>query len=406
MQIPQSDGPSIGQRLEFRRRRRGLSRKVVANLAGRSEEWLRLVESGQRKLDSLEILFRISEILQIEDFTELVDWPDRPTARPNPGPQEGLRELREVVIDHPALRIRSKHPTAGQDTAVLATDLRDCRTTWTTSPDRYSQLIRRLPGIIEAARTARWQRQDAETADWLVDAYHLARHLFTACGDHDMAATVADRAMETSAQVHHPQLIAASAWHVAMALLHSRYPVEARDYALAASHRLAETDASGDAELLVAALRLLAAHAAAIATDTKGATSLLAEARAKASGIDRDRNVRGIAFGPAEVGITSIEIALAQHDPDQVIRMAPTIPMFEDLAYERRVTYLICQACAFVLRREDAEATLVLMKIAELSPEAIRFDSDAHHCIQQLLRRENYFIRAEVNSLAQLADIT
>ncbi|MFI1917935.1 helix-turn-helix domain-containing protein [Nocardia sp. NPDC020380] len=400
-------GQTVGQRLEFRRRRRGLSRKVVANLVGRSEEWLRLVESGQRKLDSLEVLARLAEVLQIDDVTELIDWPSRVIPHTNVEPHECLRELREVIIDHPALRIRSNRPVDDYDQAVLTADLRTCRQVWTGSAQRYSQLTRTLPDVIEAARSARWQLQNLETADQLVEAYHIARHLLSACGDHSMAATVADRAMGTAAQVHQPLLIAASAWHVATALLHSGHPVESHDYALAAACRLTETGLSTpDSDIIDAALRLLASHAAAVAGDLTESAGLLSEAKTRAVSFGADRTARGIPFGPSEVGITTVEMALAQHDPDQAIRLAPAVPLFEGQSYERRAAYHICQARAYVLRREDAEATLALMKIANVSPEDIRYDAEAHHCVQHLLRRDNYLTRTEVGYLAKLAGIS
>src|ERR1041384_5024435 len=54
------------------RRSRGLSRRVLANLVGCSEEWLRLVEKGARPLDRLSTIMRIADVLRVNDLSELV----------------------------------------------------------------------------------------------------------------------------------------------------------------------------------------------------------------------------------------------------------------------------------------------------------------------------------------------
>lgn len=403
MNTPIMPGKTVGQRLTIRRRGRGLSRRVVANLVGRSEEWLRLVESGQRKLDSLETLARLAEVLQIDEVTELIDWPYRTTLHSNHQLHEKLQDLRRAIINHPALRVCDNEPN-GYDSELLATMLMNCRWTWTSSGLRYSQLTHELPKVIEGARFMHWQLQSLATADQLLDTYHITRLLLTACGDHGMAATVADRAMSTVAQMRQPLPIAASAWHVAATLLHSGQPSDSYEYALAAVRLLSdEAPPTADADILRNALRLAAARAAAVAGDRAETAQLLAEARSAAIALGRDQQVREIPFGPGEVGITAIEIALTQHDPDQAIRLAATVQIDDDQPSSRRAAFYISQARAYVLRHEDTEATLALMKVAEFSPEDLRYDAEARRCVQHLLRRDNYLTRTEVRHLANLA---
>ncbi|MFI9503643.1 helix-turn-helix domain-containing protein [Nocardia sp. NPDC052566] len=401
------DRPLAGRRIEMRRRQRGLSRKVVANLVGRSEEWLRLVESGQRRLDSIDVLARLAVILQVHDVAELIDWPNHKLPRPTGKPPDELHQLRQVVIDHPALRVRDDPPVETHTPQPLSSALRECRRIWTTAPHRYSQVSARLPALIAVARTAHWQRRDLETAAQLIDAYHLARDLLTAAGDHRTAATVADRALEIAAQVRQPLFLAASAWHVADGMLHADDPMDGHDYALTAAHRLAEAELTcPDAEILGEALRLLAAHGAALAGDLAESARLLEQAGLAARARGHDRAARGIPFGPVELGIAEVNIALAQHDPDQAIRLARRVCLTEEQALGRRAAYHIDQARAYILRREDAEATIALMKIATISPEDLYYDADARNCVQHLVRRDNYLTRTEVAHLADLAGIT
>jgi transcriptional regulator with XRE-family HTH domain len=412
---------TVGERIEMRRRRRGLSRRVMANLVGRSEEWLRLVESGRRQLDSIEVLTRLAEVLQVDDPAELIDWPSSRSAVAGENAEQALRPLRMVIVDHPALRVYDDgapgSPTARSgdapvdsapvDTTALAAALAACRDGWSRSPRRFSGLARELPPALHACRDARWRRQSADTAELLVTGYHLARELLTACGDHGLAATVADRSMGTSAQIHHPRLVAASAWHVADTLRHLSYPGASRDYALAAARVLAADvpDAAEDA-VLWGALHLLAAHSAAAARDSAESTRLRGIASRVADRLGADAETLGITFGPTEIGITGIQIALTRHDPDEAIRLAAEVEPAADYPLQRRAKYHVCQAAAYVSRRDDVAAVVALGKAANISPEDIRHDADAHRALQYLVRRDNYLVRAEVSSLTRLADIT
>ena len=65
-----SDREVAGQRIARARRRRGLSRAVLAGLVGRSESWLSQVERGKRGIDSHSVLVRLAEVLRV-DIEEL-----------------------------------------------------------------------------------------------------------------------------------------------------------------------------------------------------------------------------------------------------------------------------------------------------------------------------------------------
>src|SRR5262245_5313815 len=51
-----TDEMTIGQRVAFYRRRRGLSQEVLAGLVGKTVEWLRKVENNRAELDRLSVL--------------------------------------------------------------------------------------------------------------------------------------------------------------------------------------------------------------------------------------------------------------------------------------------------------------------------------------------------------------
>jgi hypothetical protein len=59
------DQLSIGKRIAFYRRRRGLSQVVRANLVGRTEDWLSKIERGEREIRRLDVLADVARALEV-----------------------------------------------------------------------------------------------------------------------------------------------------------------------------------------------------------------------------------------------------------------------------------------------------------------------------------------------------
>ncbi len=59
------DQLSIGERIAFYRRRRGLSQAVLADLVGRSEDWLSKIERGERDIRRLDVLADVARALRV-----------------------------------------------------------------------------------------------------------------------------------------------------------------------------------------------------------------------------------------------------------------------------------------------------------------------------------------------------
>ncbi|MFI9406898.1 helix-turn-helix domain-containing protein [Nocardia sp. NPDC052316] len=394
---------TVGQRLQIRRRQRGLPRRVVANLVGRSEEWLRLIESGQRPLNNIEALTRLAEVLRVDDPTELIDWPAADPMPSQPG-MDDLHPLRQVLLQHPALGHPNDRTVDHLDPATLRSDIDECQQIWTSSRQRYSRLASELPAVIDCARWARWLRHDTETAKLLCDIYLLTRSMLAARGEHTLAGTVADRALSTAAHTRLPLLVAASAWHLAAQLLHTKNPVASHDCALAAVRRIIDLTATTvEAAALSGALYLMAAHAAAVAADFGESVQLVETARRVADELGAEHCVQGIAFGPFEVSVTEIETALVQLNSARAVQLAPKVDPVAEHTLDRRATYLLCQARAYVMHSDTTAATLALMKAATASPEEVHYNVEAHRCLRYVAQRDNHLLRAELDQLVELA---
>src|SRR5262245_61025488 len=99
MQVaPPSKMNPMGNMLATARRRKGLSRRVVAELVGRSEEWLRLIEVGQRRLDSIEMAAKLSEVLHIDDIARFIEWPAAKEFSVTNSNNTSLDDLNEAIV--------------------------------------------------------------------------------------------------------------------------------------------------------------------------------------------------------------------------------------------------------------------------------------------------------------------
>lgn len=395
---------SVGQRIELRRMQFGLSRRVVANLVGRSEEWLRLVEVGRLRLDSVEVITQLAEVLQIDDFRELIDRPPRRMRVGAEGTGPVLRALRDEILNHPAAATVSADRDGHAILAEGTRELERCEGVWAGSERRYSDPARRLPRVLASLRAEYWRCSDPAVRDVLIRAYHLCCELLTSVGSYDLAWVVADRAMNLADSRGHDAVVAVSAWQLSNTMLYLGNPSGSRDYAIAAATRFTAA-ADDQAATLRGALHLLAARATAAVPNPEESERLLASVAPEAQRPGRPLRVHGIGFGAAEVALTRMEIALARRDFDQVIDVAAGFDVAEDHPAGRQSRYHVVVAAAFAGRNDHMGAAYALGKAAEASAEDLRFDPDAHQTLRQLLRQDNRLLRRDVTRLAAIAEL-
>src|SRR5690349_4752353 len=59
------DPLTVGERVAFYRRRRGLAQATLAGLVGRSEDWLSKIERGEREINKLDVLVEVARALRV-----------------------------------------------------------------------------------------------------------------------------------------------------------------------------------------------------------------------------------------------------------------------------------------------------------------------------------------------------
>ncbi|MFF0497831.1 helix-turn-helix domain-containing protein [Nocardia aobensis] len=397
---------SVGEFIQMRRKERRLSRRVVANLVGRSEEWLRLVETGRQALDSITLILALADVLHIDDVSMLIAAPDRHghgSFRPAEPLESAARAIVHALYCPPAALTGPQEINA----ADVAEEVRQCRAVWLSSPQRYRQLTARLPGLIASGRRLRLRREAADTRAVVAQIYNLASQVLLKMQQHPEALLAADRACENALLRPRSVETLLGTWHFASALLHAAASEEALRVAAAVTGEssLGDLDRSEDRVVVAGAITLVAARAAAALSDVDRREKSLTMAVELAERIGTNRCVQGVFFGPAEVGLARMEIALAEQNPHAAVAVAAETELPDDCPLNSRSRYHMVLARSFALTRQDVAAAYELIKAAGCGEDELRYDVDAPHTFQLLLHREDPLVRREVSRLTSAAGL-
>jgi transcriptional regulator with XRE-family HTH domain len=388
--------PDLGEQVGVRRRQQGLSRRAVANLVGRSEEWLRQVERGQRRLDSIEVLVHLARVLHIDDLTGFLGWrPDDPSVT---APADGslTAPLRDVLLQPVFLArdvpLASKH----------GPELDQLFTIWRESPRRYTSLASVLPSVLCKLRTA-WRSgaRDPDSTSALSQAYGLACAFADRMGDKHVAWIAADHSLDIALTSGAAVQWGAAAVHRAACMRAMGYLPQAQQFALDCVQRL-DTERG---QSIKGALLLQAAEAAAAQNRPGEAINLIDRARVIAAQRERDETVASIYFGPTEVAVREVRIAVRLGRVDKALRLARNVTLPPDVPLEPHVRYLVATAFAYTRIRDDVAAVFALNRVAALSPEDLWFDRLARQTIGTLGTRSHDMIAADVARLSAEAGL-
>ena len=137
--------------------------------------------------------------------------------------------------------------------------------------------------------------------------------------------------------------------------------------------------------------------------DRAEAGNFLREAALAADHLDGDGNDRRTAFGPGNVAIHRVTVAVDLAQPGEALRAASEVnpKALPGGFLERRATLFVEIARARALRRERAEAVASLIEAERVAPEEVRYNAMVHELVRSMLRTERR--RHATPSLASLA---
>jgi transcriptional regulator with XRE-family HTH domain len=386
---------TFGQRLRNHRERAGKTRAVLGGLVGKSEEWVKAVESGRLLTPRLPMLLRLAEVLGLDDLAELTGEQPVPVASITKAGHSGTPAIGDAMKR--AVRPVDQPPTL----ADITTRVSRAWVLWHQSYEERTALGGLLPGLItdsrRAVRTADPdQRRPLHAA--LASVYHLAQLFLAFQPVEELVWLSADRAAAAADAADDPLAIARAAWYYAHVYRSDAQPDAAEAAALDAL-ALLDPDSSTEHRAHGGQLHL----AVALAHAKAGRSGLawrhwdLASDAAQALGAGYTHPV--LMFGAGAVAAYGVTIAADLVQPVEAIRRSEAVDVATLPSRTRRAFYLLETARARRLRREYASVAYLLKHAARESSDTVRHSIFARAATLELLEHRGP-IREDARELA------
>jgi transcriptional regulator with XRE-family HTH domain len=381
------DGKAFGRRVAFYRKKRGLSQKELAALLDRSETWLSQVERGVRRIDRMSVLERLAKQLDVP-LAELA--PEVPVVSASTQRPEASSTLSLALASSDALGavLASPGPVdvdrLGAD-AVLA---------WQYAHgSRYDELAAQLPGLIPDLERAVRVTEGADRRRVCVaraKAYHAAAAVLAKLGEIGPAWVAVDRAISSAEQADDPLLMAEGAFRLAIVFQGARRFDLVRRTAQTAAQALDGLVSAGELEAVAlrGALFLQLAVGAAGTNDGDTAYAYLEQAKQAAATLGVDRNDYDTEFGPTNVLLHEVAVAVELGDAGRAVRTAAKADVSR-LSPERHARLLIDVARAHAQRRQVEEVIDALNRAADVAPQQVQTHGLVRGLMSDLLRGDH-----------------
>lgn len=397
------DQLSVGERIAFYRRRRGLTQGTLAALMGRSEDWLSKIERGERELRKIELVVEMARHLRVTlgdllGQPVLVEDPHDPTGEDIPAIRDALMSPRR--LSRTLFGGRDGLPPAAPHTAALAEKV------WSDfQKGLIGAVVQALPGLIRTALAL--EEQDDVRERWAISArvHHLAASTLSKIGEGDLAWLAAERAMYAADQADDPLVLASAARAGTHALLAAGRYDDALDLGSTAAEWLRRQMVEDDpnALSLLGMLHLRTGVAAARHDDRSTATANLRRAEVLAEQLGGDGNYWQTSFGPTNVKLHQLAAALDLGDVVYVVDRAPQVDV-GTMPVERAVSHGIDTAKALSLVAQDDGALALLLDAEAQAPQLVRHSAVVREMVKAMQRRSPVTGQAPSSPLMALAE--
>ncbi|MFE7130051.1 helix-turn-helix domain-containing protein [Streptomyces sp. NPDC057638] len=362
---------ALGRKIAFNRKRRGLSQKEFAGLLDRSEAWVSQVERGVRRIDRMTVLEKVADVLDLPIAELAAEAPI--VASVAEGEAPGVRRLRLVLSAAHSLTAILSPPQAPDLPALRA----DVERAWSlTHAGDYADLAELLEGLVprlESATRAGTEEERPELFRLLATMYHTCSAALSNMGEPEAAWIAVDRAVVAAERAGDPLLMAAGEFRLSIVFLGARHYDQAALVSGSAADALAPLAKEGEpgAIALRGALTLQRAVAAARLNQARDAYAHLRQAREMAARIGDGRNDYNTEFGPTNVALHEVAVAVDLGDAGVALRAAEEVDA-SGLSSERQARFGIDLAKAHAQRRQIDQAVSSLVRVRDLLPEMFR----------------------------------
>ncbi len=370
----------IGRRLREIRSWRGLSLTVAAELAGLSKGYLSRIERGERPVQRRATLESLAWALQVAP-SEITGQPYPPSNQTEAVGHCAVPMLRAVlrdielgvpVTEVPPRPLAALRPEVAAVNAAAA----DCD---------YAMLGETVPGVLGELHALGEVEPTGEVRELLGHSLHAAFYLAKDLGHGDLAWAVAGHLHRVAQALGDPVWGALAAFVRAHAVVGLR----ARERGLVIAERGAEelVPDDGDGGQVYGMLHLCAALQSAVTGRTDGAQAHLAEA-VEVAGRTGDGTFAGLYFGPLNVGVWRVALALELGEPGRVAELAREVDVDAIPSAGRQASFYgdVGRGLA-TIRGRETDAVEALRRAEVLAPQRTRTNPYVREAVTDLLRR-------------------
>jgi tetratricopeptide (TPR) repeat protein len=278
----------------------------------------------------------------------------------------------------------------GRRSPAISTLRAKARKAWElTHAGRYTDLTDLLrdlvPGLETAAR-ALPENQRAEVFELMAASYQACSAALAKLGEPEAAWIAADRAMAAAERAGNPMLVAAGAFRLVFVFITARHYDQAEETARTAADALWPMADQGNPQAmsLWGGLTLQRAVVAARVNDPDTAYGQLERARQIADRLGEGRNDSSTEFGPANVRLQEVAVAVELGDAGRALRAAAAVDT-GGLPAEQQARMLIEVARAHAQRRQISQAFTALLQAEQITPELVHGHQLVHQLVSDLL---------------------
>jgi DNA-binding XRE family transcriptional regulator len=395
---------TTGERIRILRERRGLSRPVLAGLVGRSSDWLKKIENGDRDLRSITHLVRLANALHVPDVSTL-------TGGELAIPADAVGKLSHVCV--PEIR-KAMHgvsftgtPTVGGLSAeALKGRVEGAWRLWHTSTHQRTEVGALVPDLIRDAHACVKAHEGAERRAAhaaTADLYRLVQRLLAHISEPELYWLALDRGRAHSEDADDPVTLALAAWSTAIGQRAAGYADDAVETDEAGMTLLRGQLETGTPELLgvYGALNLQAAISCGLDGRGGDAERYLSEADRTAARLPAGYAHTPSAFDASNVAVHGVGVGVGLLTPGEALRRAESIAPESIASLERRSRLLLDIAAGHAQKHETAAAVHYLNHAYRVTPEGIRYVPFARGLAGELVRTASGPLKAEAVALAE-----
>lgn len=389
----------FAQRLRYFRERAGMTRAVLGGLVGRSESWVKSVESGRFLMPRLPMLIQLADALGIEP-AELVGEQGIPASAYGKATHPALPKITEALTSYP-VDTRDLEPLPAADLAARVTQAWQL---WHGAARQRTAVAVVLPDLLRQGRLAARLRDGNERRACLVSLaqiYHLCQLYLSFQPAPEMLMLAGDRAVTAALDADDPHAIAGAAWYMNHIFRDAGERDEARiDLATRASQMLAPGKGGEDLArwgLLQLAIALSHAKSGHEGDALRHWDEASQAARALGGGYSHP----WLIFGPGMVDAYAVTIQADLAHSGQATRIADTLNLGSMPSATRRSFHYAEAARAYLGRREHVATVHLLNKAWNESPDTTQFSIFARSAIVELSEHGASAVRDDATQLRQ-----